>query len=154
MEMRDLKLPACFSCHPEPGGCRARGLTDGVCLTLKTERISARTLDAMRKRLGNCEVLALAPPPKRFVAQEATRLPMKPSLAAFHRRSVHQCEDALFLFAVPERAKSANFVETPHAIERVKKLRIACSEFSRFEIAAAQILRLKCAGILRSEKMK
>src|SRR5436190_438235 len=76
------------------------------------------------------------------------------ALTPFHRRCVHQCEDAFFLCAVIERAKGADFVETSHAIERIKKLRVARSQLCRLEITAAQIFRLKRARILRREKMK
>ena len=65
-----------------------------------------------------------------------------------------QREDAHFLCAVIERAKHSDFFQAPHAIERIKKFRVARGEFGRLEISTTQVCALKRTGILLCKKMK
>lgn len=68
--------------------------------------------------------------------------------------AIHQGEDMLFFGRIIERAKLADFFEPAQAVEGVEIPGITGGEFTRFQIASAQIFVTKGFGALTGEKMK
>src|SRR5213593_4265201 len=67
---------------------------------------------------------------------------------------IAKLKDAFFLRRVIEGTKSADFVQTPQAVERVEIFGVAGSQLSHFQVTGAQIAVAENIRTTSREKMK